>query len=263
MRLLLPVLLALILFAGCDSAEDADSTLLLPDEARYAWSIESRNDETDSLLYSEAADVELHVVSRDASVPGYSGLTELETRVGESRSWSWYEPAATQLREVAYRNAGATPVVEPRSGVGVGLEAVDVLGLPWVVADLLGYPHSARGGSVDSLIVRDDPRVVYELPLEVGTSWVSFTDPFWSTREVVSRETVRVPAGTFDCYVIRTEVEVSRGEGERFEWLDYVSEGHGLVLRTVDVLSEYRGPNNLPTGGFTRLTERLELTAGG
>jgi hypothetical protein len=262
MRLLFPLLLALVVLAGCDSAEDPVSTTLLPDHARYAWSLMSVDVDADSLVFGEGAEVGVRTVSRNASVPGYGGLTELETRRGESRSWTWYEPAATRLREVAYRGAGMTPAAEPRSAPGVRLEGADVFGLPQLVAELAEAYRAARGGSADSLIVRDDPRVVFELPLEIGASWVSFTDPFRSTREVVGREVVAVEAGTFECFVIRTEVDLRREEGESFEWFDYVSEEHGLVLRTLDVVSEYRGPDNQPTGAFTRSVERLELTAG-
>lgn len=262
MRLLVP-LLTLVFLAGCDSAEDPVSTTLLPHDARYAWSLTDVEVDADSLVFGEGAEVRVRTVARNASVPGYGGLTELETRRGESRSWTWYEPAANRLREVAYRGAGVTPVAEPRAPSGVRRGREDVFGLPRLVADLAEAYRAARGGSVDSLIVRDDPRLVYELPLEIGASWVSFADPFESTRAVVGRETVTVAAGTFDCFVIRTEIDIRRAEGESFEWLDYVSEEHGLVLRTVDAVSEYRGPDNQPTGAFTRSVERLELTAGG
>ncbi len=256
MRLFL-LLALLVLVPGCDSSDDPVATALLPDDARYAWSLESGLVEGDSLVLSTSEEVRVRTASRNASVPGYRGLTELESSVGVGSSRSWYEPREERLREVAYASPGSTPVVEPR-GVIV---ATDVYGLPYTVAQLVERHRAERGGSEDdSLIVRTDPRVVYELPLEVGRSWVSFTDPFGSTRAVVGRETVTVEAGTFDCFVIRTEIDVV-SDAEQFEWLDYVAPGRGLVLRTTETVQEYRGADN-QTLGLLRTVERLEMTSG-
>jgi hypothetical protein len=256
MRLLPTALLALaaLALAGCDSADDPDFAQLLPEDARYTWSLTSRIVESDSLLFSNGGEVTVRAVSRDASVPGYRGLTELETATSTSESRVWYELTAERLRQVAAVVPVSTPPATPRMAEA----AADVYGLPRIVADLIASRRLARSGS-DSLVVRDDPRVVYELPLEVGSSWVSFTEPFGSTREVVGREAVTVAAGTFDCFVIRTEIDV---DYEAFEWLDYVSPAHGLVLRTMTGVQEFRGPDNPPGGELFRVDERLELIAG-
>lgn len=256
MRLLLPVFALLVLLTGCDAADDPIPTALLPDDARYAWSMESHLVEGDSLLFGANEDVRIRTASRNASVPGYRGLIEIEASVGVGSSRSWYESTEERLRDIAYASPGETPVVEPR-GVIV-LE--DVFGLPYTVAQLVAQHRAARGASEDdSITVRADPRVVYELPLTVGEAWVSFTDPFESTREVVGREMVTVEAGTFDCFVIRTEIGIATGA---FEWLDYVSAERGLVLRTTESVQEYRGPDNQPNGQLLRTIERLEMTSG-
>lgn len=260
--LFFPSLLSLALLAalvGCDAADDPAVTSLLPDDARYTWSVEQRAVETDSLMYGVEDEVRVRVLSRNASVPGYRGLTEVEATTTSSPadsggSRTWYDHSAGQLREVAYINAGATVLAEPRGVV----RAHNPYAQPYLVTERLGEARAGSDSLVDSLIVRENPRVVYELPLEVGQSWVSFTDPFESRREVVGRETVTVAAGTFDCFVIRTEIGV--GFVEEFEWLDYVSEEHGLVLRTIEIVEEYRGPDNQPLGLF-RSVERLERTA--
>jgi hypothetical protein len=262
MRRLLPVLFVFAVLAGCDSGDDPapfTPNALLPDDALYAWSFESRAVESDSLLFGESDEIRVRTVSRNASVPGYQGLIELESRYDRANQRVWYELTDERLRAVAYTSTAFTPPASPRVAAG----APDVFGLPRIVADLVAQHRPLRsGGERDSVTVRDDPRVVYELPLEVGASWVSFTDPFGSARAVVGRETVTVEAGTFDCLVIRTEIDVV-DEDERFEWLDYVSAERGLVLRKTEWLGEYRGPENLPTGAFFRTVERLELIAGG
>jgi len=257
-RLLLPALLALVVLAGCDSGEDPPpaSAALLPDSAHYVWSIESSLVENDSLLFSDATEVTVRAVSRNASVPGYDGLIELEAQTATGRSQTWYQLTSERLREVAYSASFQTPQAGPRLAAGTA----DLFGLPRVVAEWVQQHASARGVSVDSLIFLDDPRVVYELPLGVGTSWVSFTNPFRSTRAVVGREAVGVEAGMFDCFVIRTEIEVSRDENQEFEWFDYVSAERGLVLRTVDATILYGTPEG-DLEGYTRLRERLELIA--
>jgi hypothetical protein len=256
MRFLLPVLLAFVLLSGCDSGDPASpaSTALLPDDALYAWSFMSRIIETDSLLFRDTAEVRVRTVSRDATVPGYEGLVELEATSPPREARLWYESTTERLRQVAAVVPVSTPPAYPRVAEG----ALDVYSFPRIVADLVAQHRPARSGS-DSLIVREDPRVVYELPLEVGAAWVSFTEPFGSTREVIGRETITVEAGTFDCFVIRTEIDID----ERYEGLDYVSEEHGIVLRRAEWIGEHRGPDNLPSGQFFRTVERLELTAGG
>lgn len=261
MRLLLPVLFFAVVLTGCDSGGDpapGSSEALLPSDALYAWSYESRIVESDSLLFGEAGEVRVRTVSRNASVPGYDGLFELEVASSSQESRIWYELTNERLRQVAAVVPISTPPAYPRVAEG----ALDVYSFPRTVSDLIVRHSPLRSrASDDSLIVRDDPRVVYELPLEVGAAWVSFTDPFRNTREVVGLETVEVEAGTFECFVIRTEIDVV-AENEQFEGLDYVSEEHGLVLRTFEWIQEYRGPDNQPNGEFFRTVERLELIVG-
>ncbi len=263
MRLLL-LALVLVLLAGCDSADDPVSSSLLPDDAQYAWSLEQRTVETDSLTLRLSDEADVRVVARDAAVPGYRSLTEIETSMRSApdsvKSRMWYDVADEQLREVAYRNAGAAVSAQPRGGTSFA--APSLFAQPYTVTELLRRRGGARAAStsLDSLIVREDPRVVYRLPLAVGQEWVSFTDPFGSTREVVGRETITVAAGTFDCFVVRTEIDIVAARAQ-FEWLDFVSPEHGLVLRTIDTVQEYRGPDN-QGGLLIRFVERLERTGG-
>jgi hypothetical protein len=259
MRLLLPAFLVLFLLAGCDSAEEGIDIPFLPQDARYAYSVDNRIIETDSVLFSLDETARVRTISRNATVPGYEGLIELETdfsNLGTQRTW--YERTPEQLREVGYSLSGIGGAVQPR-GVAV---VSDVFAWPRIVTELGGRhrPVGRTGGEEDSVIVREEPRVVYEFPLEVGASWVSFSSLFLSTREVVGRETITVTAGTFDCFVIRTEVDV---DFEEFEWLDYVSEEHGLVLRTMEFVGEYFPEPGPDPGIPVRSVERLELTSGG
>ena len=254
MRPLLPALFLCVLLAGCDSSDDPVAPSFLPDDARYTRSLDTRIVETDSLVHSLSEAVRVRTVSRSVSVPGYEGLTEIQSTASLGSSRSWYEVTEERLVDIAYASPGLSPFAQPRGVVAVA----DVFGLPYVVADLAAQHRAARGTSEDdSITVRTDPRVVYELPLTVGESWVSFTDPFESTREVVGRETVTVEAGTFDCFVIRTEIDIAT---ESFEWLDYVAPGYGLVLRTTEVVQEYRGPDSRQ-GLLARTVERVEMVS--
>lgn len=262
MRTALLCLVLAGLFFSCDAADEpapSGAAGLLPDLATYDWSLVRNSVGADSVTYTDTGTVRLRVADRDTSVPGYDGLTLLEVVMDATssggRSWAWYEPGDILLRDIAFASVTGGPVVAPRGG-WAPVSAVDVYGLPHVVAEQM--QAAARSAVDDSVIVRTDPRVVYKLPLEVGAAWVSFTDPFESTREVVGRETVTVAAGTFDCFVIQTGVGAVF-DTETFEWLDYVAPEYGLVLRTVEFVGERRDGDGtlLET---VRTLERLERT---
>ena len=142
----------------------------------------------------------------------------------------WYRSDAAQFTEVAYAAAGYTPPVVPvrRRTVGriaSGIVGPSVLEMPYLVRLRLGIqPENG-----DSVIVRDDPRIVYKLPLTVGSSWTSFQSPFLETREVTGFQSASVRGGDYDCAVISTKLPTM---DPSLEWDDFVSHG-GVVLREI------------------------------
>lgn len=255
------VLFAGIVLLGCDANDPAGpGPSLLPADARYLWSVEERPVETDSTVFRLEESVRVRTVEQGAALDGYEDLFVIETTAASGgTSRSWYEETELRLREVAYADAGATPPAQPRGTRRSG----DVFVEPFLVAELLRNRDfdARRGGDEDSVTVRSDPRVVYELPLEVGRAWVSFTEPFYSTRKVVGRETVTVEAGTFESFVIETEIDFVEPEAE-FLWRDYVVPGQGLVLRTMESVGRRHPEGGDDPSPPFRLVERLELVAG-
>ena len=84
---------------------------------------------------------------------------------------------------------------------------------------------------------REDVVCSLAYPLEVGTRWISYTEPggqWHNDKEVTALVTRTVPAGTFECYEIRWHVLVdARNETSAdLDWVDYYAR-EGLVERIV------------------------------
>jgi len=168
----------------------------------------------------------------------------------------WYRTSSTELTEVAYFAAGRVPVVTPkrqgRSGLGPGFApGPSVLEVPYTVQRRLGYLHEIS----DSVIFREDPRIVYKFPLVVGSSWTSFESPFLQTREVTDYTPVSVRGGASVCAAILTRLPTM---DPNLEWFDYVCD-RGILLREIH-LSLYTTTLNSPEPvDSVRVLERLEL----
>ena len=93
----------------------------------------------------------------------------------------------------------------------------------------------AKGALIDSgFFVEDPPGLVLKYPLAVGKMWIYKNYPWRIGRQVVSKETVAVQAGTFECFKIRTLWDFE-GDGfwdEDVDGYDYIStNGVGLIRR--------------------------------
>jgi hypothetical protein len=206
----------------------------------------------------EVASLEASLDTLDRNLAGVS-LTDLvevhayDASDPQQRETVWYAQSPDSLVEVAYRNAGALPVVTAGT-TGRQSSVGGWLGLPQLVQARLAAPARAQRSSASDIRLRDDPRVVYRAPLEPGLSWTSFRDPFVQTRTVVGAERTTTPAGTFDTVVIETTSSTFND----LRWRDRVAP-EGLVERIVQDTITVRGPNNQPEGPAV-LTETLRLT---
>lgn len=153
------------------------------------------------------------------SIPHYIGTTQV-----------WYKQYPDSLIEVAYSSAGATPVVLPKrvQASGLSVHAIAQTGVPVRVPLIVQWLMREKGIQ-DSVIERDENRVVYRFPLAVGTSWASFQNPFLEMRQVEGYEMVAVGDQTYWCAKIRTTLPTLAPD---LEWFDYVS-SVGLVKRTL------------------------------
>lgn len=234
MRLPLLALLAFASVAGCDTAEPGADLVLVPgDVRRYAFR-STITDSTGAVIADHADTLRARVVATGQRVEGLEDLTEVEYRslVTGAVSQTWYRQSEDRLVEVAYENP-----------------------LP-VTAQLRANPEAARrsllvlaghvlgGDPAAGVIVRDDPRIVLDYPLEPGHAWVSFTDPFLSERRVERREPLSLPTGTRETAVIATTNDVSAGA---VTWLDWVDDG-GLVQRRITSEITLTGEEGEPLG---------------
>jgi hypothetical protein len=272
MSLRLALLSLSIMVLACDkgdlavSPDPVGSISLLPGtEATYAWTsaeVDSTGSETivasDSLLTRVVATGEVLVPDSDLiQLQAYS----LTHHTGEADVW--YRQTSQQLVEVAYSGVGAIPVIILKAGHSKAYAAPQqspmgtIFGLPVIVRRLL----AARTPAADSIVKREEPRIIIEYPLVVGENWVSFSSPFLETREVVGIESIQVAGGSFSCVKIRTRLPDTAPD---LEWYDYISH-EGLILRTLSLrLARATGqdPSSVDTVQVRERTELLGFYSG-
>ncbi len=56
---------------------------------------------------------------------------------------------------------------------------------------------------IDSLIILEPPRIIYQYPLEVGKEWVFNSDYPLINKEIVSKESVQISSGTYECFKMK------------------------------------------------------------
>ncbi len=222
--LLLIVLLPAL--SACDSAEQEAGFRLNPGDVRL-YAFESTFTDTAGVVQIFFADtIRASVVDNDRSVEGLDGLTEVEyvSLISGAESRTWYREEDMRIVEVAYQQPALPITAQLRIDPDIATHSVGFLA--GLVAD--------SGG--EDIEVRADPRIVLSYPLEVGRSWVSLTEPFFSERSVEREETLQIGLGSFETVVIRTTIDFL---GEDYNWLDWLDEG-GLIKRSISFLSEIR-----------------------
>lgn len=220
---------------------------------RYAWSSVLR-DTLGNVIVETRDTVVLTVASVEETLDTLEHLIRIVVTSSSGTSEVYYRNTETALTEVAYV-VGGTPLVQPSIRT-IGGESKNVisslaLAVPMSVQRFMGDRLLTR---TDSVIVRDDPRIVYQYPLSSGTSWVSFSSPFIETREVIGNEYVTVPAGGKSCIKIRTDLSW----GGNVEWFDYV-DAQGLVKRTVQLDVIFTTQESPETGEAAVSFEQAEL----
>ena len=230
-----------ILLLSCDKTGPTEYGFILTDvrfvagtRYTYGWSMVTR-DSAGNLLSEYYDTLVVIVEATGAQIDTLDGLTRvrgysLVDSIGSTLVW--YQNDQSACAEVAYRNAGAIPFVLPKKGTTREQWTVEPRSNPFffplIIQNVLPAP---RMTPVDSLIVRNDPRIVFKYPLIIGGSWVSFTDPWLQTRQVVGSEFVQTPMGSRRCVKISSDSPMF---GESIEWFDYVDE-NGLVLRAIKI----------------------------
>jgi hypothetical protein len=223
----------------------------------YAWS-SVLTDSTGKILNSETDSFQVRIVSIHDALKNYTELIRFEAQsishfVGIETAW--YQFAGDSLVEIAYNNTGATPVVLPKqsakaaTGVKSGPPLFSLF--PKSVFTLMKL-----NGFKDSVILRDDIRIVYKFPLSNGKMWTSFTTPFLQTREVIGSEILERTGKKFLCAKIQTRLPLLSSD---IEWFDYVSQ-EGLIERCIRIDGIALTTSDSPDGiGYGHSNELLEL----
>jgi hypothetical protein len=200
----------------------------------YAWSA-TDSDTAGQVISTTTDTVSVRVASTDDTLGSYQHLIRLDAQsIPRPRGIArlWYQLAGNSLVEIAYSNVGASPIAWPKRSAQSALETMKeppVFSLwPKTVIALV-----RSQGLADSILFRDEARVVYEFPLSVGKTWTSFTVPFLQIREVVGAETVECAGKSYECAKIKT---TDPTVDPTMEFFDYIS-SEGLVKRQVKLSS--------------------------
>lgn len=224
----------------------------------YSWSI-AEIDSTGHEIPISSDTLKVQVASRGETVGSHRDMVAFK---GFSLTYDrgsaiiWYEIKNGQLLEVAYRLDGGVPIVFPKRKIVNKFESSEFttllsFSLPNIIQQQLGESEM----KLDSTIVRDEPRVVYQYPLHMGNFWISFRDPFLQTREIVGVENVSTPLGISRCMKIQVRIPAII---PNMEWFDYV-DTKGLVSRTVLVKTLRMSAGFINVVDTVRIRERVQL----
>ncbi|MBD3217956.1 MAG: hypothetical protein GF310_06715 [candidate division Zixibacteria bacterium] len=127
------------------------------------------------------------------------------------------------------------------------------------------FNQGAIGCLAKSADYYEEPLTVLLYPLNLGSHWPYRDKPqdiFHIEKKVIGWETVDVPAGSFECYVVEWlyDKDFNDNYDEDLQVLDYISAA-GLVKRVVNIRNiqvvSYSHPNGI---GTMDMIETLELT---
>ena len=251
----------IILFSSCkDDGVKGDNTItsipyVVGTSNSYRWS--TQIDSAGNFIQSISDSFTVKIESNTESFNGLNNLTLLEARRlsgTEVLQRVWYKMNNDSLTEIAYRfgpnMSGISIFPKRNSSIAFG----SLMSLPRAINSVL-----ATKTALDSIILRDDPRIVYKFPLSIGMRWISFHSPFLQTREVVGTEQVTVQSGVYSCLKIKSSFYISSTDS--LVYYDYVTK-EGLILRTFTSRLLYTTENNPEgLGVFVTLDERLEIIA--
>jgi hypothetical protein len=259
-RILVSLGVIFFCFSGCKKSSNpvdppsvVSFDLSLGKTWKYAWS-SVLSDSTGKILNSETDSFQVRIASINDSLKNYTELIRFEAQsIPHYRGVSqvWYKFAGDSLVEIAYNQVynGLTLPKRSKSIVEAG-QANPAL--------FLLFPNSIftlmkLKGLEDSVIFRDNIRIVYKFPLSERQKWTSFNYPFLQTREVVGAEFVN----QYYCAKILTKLPDFAPD---IGWYDYVAR-EGLIKRkiVIDSLSITTTSNPEGTGAYGRSEEILEL----
>ena len=217
----------------------------------YAWRLTTTATDFDGNILNQIEETDELVAEIVRSPRPIEGISDpIEVRYYRSASpdtfgVNWFEQDGDNLREVAFENAG----IIPRTTLKRATKKYHPVEL-----SLLAGPNAYTQAFIDPT-PREEVRIVFPYPLDVGDNWVSFNTPFLQVREVISRDTIQSAAGEFVVFRMTTESPDIDGFAG---WTDLVS-SEGLIERIYLTETPLRDAQGAPLGTQT-VEERLSLT---
>lgn len=220
---------------------------------RYAWSLTLR-DSIGNVRFSDADTIVVSVDGVNETVGNFRNLVRLSSWGSDFRSSHvWYAQTDSDFVELAYRWSGgrqAFPKIISKT-VDEGARKkpfflTEPVAVQWMRAQTVPQ---------DSILLREEPRVVYRYPLVPGMSWISFSQPFLQTREAIGFESITVNGKGFHSIRIKTTIPDLAPD---LQWYDYVTL-EGLIRRTLDMEILITSEDDPEVGQRGTISERLEL----
>ena len=233
----------------------------------YSYSFE----ETDStftevveIIEQGTIEISIHEADRVPDGPEATFKTEMKFTHSDEFSETWFHVTDDRLLEVAHRNADLAPLVLPKASTLSTDPAAGFLSFHSKILQLAAgntnfYERKKTGSKADEeneirnqVVIREDPRVVYQFPLEEGSEWISFETPFLQTRRVdqmifgsesESREKTAVIHTESPRLDLERWIEIVNPEGLQERILEYTLDGTdetGTFRRKVYLRESYQ-----------------------
>lgn len=254
-RAFVTLILSSFLFLACGRSDQVirDFKFKSGQKFTYLFQFELIHENGDT-LYNDESTVVLEVTSTNASIDIWNNLIEFkvyEEKTPLFYSSYWYQQTKNALYDVAYRNPGYTPFVQPKI---IGPFQIDPKS---IVLPAYSVNKRAKEFSADSIIIRDEIRLIAPLPLyrKRNLNWTEFSDPFLRTSKVVSDSTINIDGKNFFTYNISSTLPEFNDELEVNSFLSK----YGLIFRTVRSKQIFRDVDHQEGNGYVFGLETVKL----
>lgn len=157
--------------------------------SRILMRTDSTQTDTLEVIASDTLQVSVH---REYNIIELANTLRFETTDVQSGQLTetWYLNNNDNFLELASRNAGRNPPVQPKTVNSIGTIFEATGPVPSLITEFIEAEQEATADTLNPIIFRDQPRIVYDYPMHAGKRWISFIEPFTVSREVVGVETI-------------------------------------------------------------------------
>ncbi|UCH11097.1 MAG: hypothetical protein JSU61_04190 [Fidelibacterota bacterium] len=240
-------LLSGLLLLSCEPEEDHTGEFRYPLKVGNTWEytremklyIYEDMDSTGAPVYIDTSTF-THLVTNTVTerttlqdtLQAYAIHSEPES-LGAFAGTQYYDNRDDGLYSYAYSGGGSLLLPKRMTSTTIrfkGMSFSDVQAMSTYLQNII--PYSQVKG--DSLYFNDPSRKVIQYPLEVGAHWMLSTRYIKIDKEVTGKESIRVPAGNFDCWIIQWLYDMNHDEqwDEDITIFDYVCR-KGLIKRVL------------------------------